>query len=158
MVFLIFRHICVYKYIYNVTVLDVHVKSGDVSNNEVYICRNNPCEQEAPVSDCSEQSSPMFPTFFSIFSLSQCWISLCGHLLYAQHASSLLCSTNVMVFFHCVMGSHNEPGLHHTAQQSKVSSLPVGGVLVVCSSFSNIIITMAVSACTIPPCIILTHF
>ena len=42
---------------------------------------------------------------------------------------------------------------HYTAGQSK-SSLSVGGVLVVCSSSSYIIITVAVSACTIPSRII----
>ena len=43
---------------------------------------------------------------------------------------------------------------YYIAGQSKKRNVPVGGVLVFCSSSSNIIITVAVSACTVTPSMI----
>ena len=50
MLFLTFNHI------YNVTMSDVVLKVASVSNNEVNVCRGNPCEQKSQASDCSEHS------------------------------------------------------------------------------------------------------
>ena len=46
--------------------------------------------------------------------------------------------------------------LHYTALLSKISSLLIGGVLVICRSSSNIIITVAVSAVLFLPALFLT--
>ena len=66
--------------------------------------------------------------------------------------------TDILSFFHCLEVSHTKTTVGHISitQHCKViSTLLVGGVLVFWSSAAlNIIITVAVSAWTFPPCII----
>lgn len=71
-------------------------------------------------------------------------IPIYGYLFRAKLVSSLLHSINIIVFFHHFVGCHTVSRLHCTVLQSKISNLPVGGVLVICSSSSNIIINVAV--------------
>ena len=82
------------------------LKVADGSNNEVNVCGSDP----------QATLNAKFPRVFST-ELTSVRDGFLYHLLRAQRGTS-----------------YAEPRRHYTAQRSKINSLPVGGVLVVCSS------------------------